>query len=351
MTVLNNRIQAIRNQAILSFFASLLLFALLQIFFFFAPYRFAPLISGGVFISSFLLQFGFEINYLFQTGKMRRQQLEKINLFVRTLSAGKLSARIKMANDEAENQVEQSLNDLADKIDMQVKSLQRLVDENVEINAKIKNEAITEERQRLARDLHDAVSQQLFALSMLASAAEKTIHSKPDLAAENISDIADIARKAQGEMRALLLHLRPVRLTDESLSEGLDKLIHELDSKTTIHFEAAIKPVQGLTRGVENHLFRLSQEALSNALRHSEATRVVLSLHEKDQLVTLSIFDNGQGFNPKQEKIASYGLKTMRERAEEIGGRFQLTTQQGAGTSVTIRVPVRREEDEHRDSD
>lgn len=344
----NERIKAIRNQAILSFFSSAVLFLLLQLLFLFVPYKYAPEISGGVFIGSFLIQFGFEINYQFQAGKIRRRQLEKVDLFVRTLTAGKLSARLKMDNIDEDHIVEQSLNDLAGKIDAQVKSLQRLVDENVEMNAQIKNEAITEERQRLARDLHDAVSQQLFALSMLASAAEKTIHTKPELAEENISDIADIARKAQGEMRALLLHLRPVRLSDESLDEGLTKLIQELNGKTSIQFEGAIQPVHGLNRGVENHLFRLSQEALSNALRHSEATRVVLSMHEKDRLLTLTIFDNGRGFDPNEEKIASYGLKTMKERAEEIGGRFQLRTQRGAGTSVTIRVPLRREDEKSR---
>ncbi|MDF2910676.1 MAG: sensor histidine kinase [Sporolactobacillus laevolacticus] len=69
----------------------------------------------------------------------------------------------------------------------------------------------------------------------------------------------------------------------------------------------------------------------------------MLSLHEKDQLVALTIFDNGQGFDPKQEKVASYGLKTMKERAEEIGGHFLLTTHEGEGTSIHIRVPIHRE--------
>lgn len=345
----NYRIRTIKIQATISFFSSLILFAALQIFFFFVPDGHALLISGIAFVLSFAAHFFIETNFLIKDYQVLRDDLENIDLFVKTLSAGKLSARMKVEDSGTINQVEQSLNELADKIDTQVKSLQRLVDENVEMNVKIKNEAVTEERQRLARDLHDAVSQQLFALSMLASAAEKTIHTNPDLAAENIADVSDIARKAQGEMRALLLHLRPVRLNDESLDKGLERLIQELDGKTVIHFEASIDPVAGLSKGVENHLFRLSQEALSNALRHSEATRVVLSLHEKDQLVNLTVFDNGRGFDLKQEKIASYGLKTMKERAEEIGGHFLLTTHKGEGTSVNIRVPIHREAVEHND--
>ncbi|WP_162297114.1 sensor histidine kinase [Sporolactobacillus pectinivorans] len=347
--MVNYRIRVIKIQAVISFFSSVMLFALLQIFFFFVPDRHGLLISSLVFAFSFTVFFAIEMNFLIKNYRTARNQLESIDLFIKTLSAGKLSARIKVENSGTINRVEQSLNELADKIDTQVKSLQRLVDENIEMNAKIKNEAVTEERQRLARDLHDAVSQQLFALSMLASAAEKTIHTNPDLAAENIADVSDIARKAQGEMRALLLHLRPVRLNNESLDKGLERLIRELDGKTVIQFEASIDPVAGLSKGVENHLFRLSQEALSNALRHSEATRVVLSLHERDQLVTLTVFDNGRGFDLKQEKIASYGLKTMRERAEEIGGHFLLTTHKGEGTSVNIRVPIHRGAAENHD--
>ncbi|RYL94515.1 sensor histidine kinase [Sporolactobacillus sp. THM19-2] len=333
-------IQTIKYQAILSAASAVVLFILFRIYFFYRPDPDALLISsltsGACFVLQFVVQTGFAIrNY-----RLLRNQLQTIDLYIKTLSAGKLSARIRTGSSGSMSRIEQSLNDLADKMDHQVKSLQRLVDENTEMNARIRSEAVTEERQRLARDLHDAVSQQLFALSMLASAAVKMIHSHPDKAAENLTDISDIARKAQGEMRALLLHLRPVRLNNESISDGLSRLIRELDGKTPIHFEASIEKVSGMTKGVENNLFRLSQEALSNALRHSEATKVQLGLREDDGSVVLSIYDNGRGFSPDQEKIASYGLKTMRERAEEIGGSYQLTTHQGEGTSIHLRVPI-----------
>lgn len=339
----NYRIRTARFQLTVSFLSSLLLFALVELFFWFFPYEHSFVLSSLIFFASFIVQFILETAALTKDYRLLVDRIDSIDLFVKTLSSGKLSARIKMDGGGAISQIEQSLNELADKIDTQVKSLQRLVDENVQMNVKIKNEAVTAERQRLARDLHDAVSQQLFALSMLASAAEKTIHSNPNRAAENIADVSDIARKAQGEMRALLLHLRPVRLNNESLDRGLERLIHELDAKTTIQFEASIDCVPGLSKGVENHLFRLSQEALSNALRHSEATKVSLSLHERDQLVALSVFDNGRGFDPNHENVASYGLKTMKERAEEIGGHFMLTTHEGQGTSIHIRVPIHRE--------
>lgn len=341
MPMFNYRIRTIKIQATSSFFSAVLLFGLMQLFFYYIPDPHALLISTIAFSLSFLTSLTTGAGLFTKDYRLMKNQLETIDLFIRTLSSGKLSARMKVGSEGTLSRVGQSLNELADKIDTQVRSLQRLVNENIEINAKIKNEAVTEERQRLARDLHDAVSQQLFALSMLASAAAKTIDTNPKQAAENIADVSDIARKAQGEMRALLLHLRPVHLSGESLDKGLKRLVDELDGKTLIHFEVSVDPARGLSKGVEDHLFRLSQEALSNALRHSEATIVRLSLRVKDRSVVLTVFDNGRGFDPKQEKVASYGLKTMRERAEEIGGHFVLRTQEGEGTSIHIRVPIR----------
>ncbi|MFT8318712.1 MAG: sensor histidine kinase [Sporolactobacillus sp.] len=340
----NYRIRTIKIQLLAGCLSSLALFIFLQILF--ASYSLPNSwgLSCIIAFSAFLLQLIIETGLLTKEYRVTKDKLDTIDVFIKTLSSGKLSARLMVNEDGTLKQMELSLNELADRLETQVKSLQRLVDENTEMSVRVKNEAVTEERQRLARDLHDAVSQQLFALSMLASAAERSIRTNPDQAAENIADVSDIARKAQGEMRALLLHLRPVRLNDESLDDGLRHLIQEMDGKTPIHFEADIHSVGGLSKGVENHLFRLSQEALSNALRHSEATRVKISLTEKDQAVVLSIFDNGCGFDPKVDKIASYGLKTMRERAEEIGGHFLLTTHKGDGTSIHIRVPIQRRE-------
>ncbi|GGL42831.1 sensor histidine kinase [Sporolactobacillus putidus] len=339
----NYRIRTFKIQATSSFFSSVLLFGMMQLFFFYIPDPHALLISTLAFFLSFFANLFTGTRLFTKDYRLIKNRMENMDLFIRTLSSGKLSARIKTENEGTISQVEQSLNELADKIDTQVKFLQKLADENVEINAKVKNAAVTEERQRIARDLHDAVSQQLFALAMLASAAEKTIFTNPKKAAENIADVSDIAGKAQGEMRALLLHLRPVRLSGESLDRGLERLIHELDGKTPIQFEVSVDPIPGLSKGIENHLFLLSQEALSNALRHSEATKVRLALYVKEQSVVLNIFDNGRGFNPAKEKVASYGLKTMRERTAEIGGHFVLTTQEGEGTSIHIRVPIQEE--------
>lgn len=341
--MLKEQLQTLKKQLIAAVFTSFGLFLFLQILFIYYPVHNQWTIGSLAAFAAFSLQALVELWLQTKAYYRLREKMEAIDVFIQTLTSGKLSARLSVSADGAWKPVEQSLNELADKIDTQVKSLQRLVDANVTMMGKIKNEAVTEERQRLARDLHDAVSQQLFALSMLAAAAERTIQTNPKLAAENIADVSDIARKAQAEMRALLLHLRPVRLSGESLAQGLTQLIEELNDKTPMQFEASISPIDGLSKGVENHLFRLCQEALSNALRHSEATIVKVSLTTIDQTIVLNIYDNGRGFDPETDKISSYGLKTMRERAEEIGGHFSLTTHAEEGTSIWIRVPIQRE--------
>ncbi|WP_077615687.1 sensor histidine kinase [Caenibacillus caldisaponilyticus] len=292
--------------------------------------------SGIVFIVVFVLG-------LYLTFKERwafKQHLDDITAFITVLSNGKLSDRMEIQEPGELASIGRALNRLADRFENQVQSLQKLADEKAELAEQAKAAAAIEERQRLARDLHDAVSQQLFALNMLASAAKKTIDKNPEAAKRQIEEIADIALKAQGEMRALLLHLRPVHLSGDSLQEGMEKLIDELARKTNIRFETDIQPIEGLSKGVEDHLFRLLQESLSNALRHSGATVIKLELRQTSQAVVLKVHDNGKGFDVTEEKKASYGLKTMRERCEELGGQLTVTSRLGEGTFVDVRIPI-----------
>src|SRR5699024_5577116 len=131
-------------------------------------------------------------------------------------------------------------------------------------------------RQRLARDLHESVSQQLFALSMMAEAAVKQLDKKPELAKTQMEDVAKAAHHAQAEMRALLLHLRPVYLAGETLVEGIGKLADEIKVRNAIEFQKELPADLVLPDIVEEHVFRMVQEAFSNILRHAEASQVKL---------------------------------------------------------------------------
>lgn len=224
----------------------------------------------------------------------------------------------------------------------QVTSLQRLSTHNAELAEKAKLSAIVEERQRLARELHDAVSQQLFAISMTATAVRRGLEKDPVKAARQIALIEEMASVAQSEMRALLLHLRPVHLDGKRLAEALTELMEELRLKVPMEMDWSIEDDLRLPKGIEDHLFRIVQEALSNALRHSKANRLEVSIHTvgDGEVLRLTVRDDGVGFELDDKKWTSYGMVTMRERVSEIGGTIQILTAPGQGTRLDIRVPL-----------
>ncbi|PKR78285.1 sensor histidine kinase [Halalkalibacillus sediminis] len=278
----------------------------------------------------------------FRKTKDLKERLQTFSVFLSTLSQGKYSARLLHYEKEDElDTIGSELNDLAKKLQDQVKSLQKLADEKSEYAQQAHLAATIEERQRLARDLHDAVSQQLFALSMMSQATVKLIDQKPEQAKGQVKEIADMALQAQNEMRALLLHLRPVHLTGEGLQAGLLSLIEELKKKCTLNFETDFDASVQVSQSKEEHLFRMIQEALSNILRHANAHKVVMKMKDHQDSIYIHISDDGEGFHSEEQlkNKTSYGLKTMKERCEEIGGTFRLKSKEGEGTYIDIRIP------------
>ncbi|ADG06103.1 HAMP domain-containing sensor histidine kinase [Kyrpidia tusciae] len=222
----------------------------------------------------------------------------------------------------------------------QVHSLQRLSSHNAELAAQVRQSAIAEERQRLARELHDAVSQQLFAISMTATAVARSFDQDPDRARQQIRLIEEMASVAQSEMRALLLHLRPVHLEGKHLAQALIELLQEFRAKLPLDIVWRIDETLRLPPGIEEQLFRIAQEALSNVLRHAKATRLEVALVRRPRMVRLQIQDNGVGFDSGENKHASYGLSSIRERVHTIGGTFHLVTAPGQGTRIDVRIPL-----------
>lgn len=237
--------------------------------------------------------------------------------------------------------LKKALRDANELIETQRTSLQRLSNEKVETNDAIVQERLLAERQRLARELHDSVSQQLFAASMLLSAL--TEQQQDELAQKQLGQVEKIVQQAQLEMRALLLHLRPVALRNKSLAEGLEDLIVELQEKVYFNIDYQIEEIK-LTKAQEDHLFRIAQEALSNTLRHAKATEVELLLIERDNIAILRIQDNGLGFNIDGDKTSSYGLRNIAERAVEIGCTYKIVSVPNEGTIVEVKVPLEKEE-------
>lgn len=269
-----------------------------------------------------------------------QSRLKQLREAMMHLERGNLSVTIPPLGEDEIGRLAEQLNRITVKWEEQISSLQRLSNHNARLAQQAKLSAVVEERQRLARELHDAVSQQLFAISMTATALARTLDKDVDKARRQIYLIEEMASVAQSEMRALLLHLRPVHLEGKRLADGVLELLHELRAKVPIELTWELDEALQLPRGIENHLFRIVQEALSNALRHAKATKLSLKLHCQGETIRLLIQDNGVGFDLNERKQTSYGLASMRERVNEIGGTLNIITAPGKGTKIDIRVPL-----------
>ncbi|ARI75926.1 sensor histidine kinase [Halobacillus mangrovi] len=238
-------------------------------------------------------------------------------------------------------QIENKLKLIEDKFTKQAELSQKLATERAEEREKSLQEVVVQERNRLARELHDSVSQQLFAASMMMSAINEDQPSNDEGTGKQLKMVEKMIHQSQLEMRALLLHLRPVALKDKSLSEGAEELLFELTQKVPMEVEWIVEPLQ-LDKGLEDQLFRILQESISNTLRHAKATTLSVMLIERDHKIILRVVDDGVGFDVEEAKASSYGLQNMQERAFEVGGTLKLVSLKNQGTRLEVKVPYRQ---------
>lgn len=243
--------------------------------------------------------------------------------------------------------IDRAMDSVSNVLITQRKSLQKIIDERAETQDQLIQERVIQERQRLARELHDSVSQQLFAASMLLSAL--TENNEDGIHQKSLLQIERIVQQAQLEMRALLLHLRPAALNNKSLTEGLEELLIELKEKVLFDIQYRLEEV-ALSKGAEDHLFRIAQETLSNTLRHAQATEVDVLFVERDGLAIFRVQDNGIGFKEDDGQGGSYGLQNVKERAIEVGGTCKIVSVPSQGTIVEVKLPIQKGE-ELNDSD
>ena len=306
-------------------------------------------VLDGIMLAAIVLVMGTAYAFWY-TGRLKRR-LDQLHETMLLLEKGQLSRGVPELGEDEIGRLAHQLDRISKKWEEQVTSLQRLSTSNAELAQQARYSAVTEERQRLARELHDAVSQQLFAISMTATALGRTMEKDFERAKRQVALIEEMASVAQSEMRALLLHLRPVHLEGKPLAQGIRDLIRELRSKVSIDIAFEIDEDIVLNKGVEDHLFRIVQEAFSNTLRHSRADRLEVKLQRRKDVVRLYIRDNGVGFDMDEKKHTSYGLDSMRERVNEIGGSFDLISAPGKGTRIEIRIPIIAEEKGDGDGD
>ncbi len=278
-----------------------------------------------------------------QSNKIRLR-LEQLQQSMFLMEKGNLSQEIPLLGDDEIGMLSDQLSRIREKWEEQITTLQRLSNNNAELAEKARFSAVTEERQRLARELHDSVSQQLFAISMTATAVSRILDKDVEKVRRQISLIEEMSFVAQSEMRALLLHLRPVHLEGKGLTQGLKDLVQELNAKVPIEIGFEMDQHIQINKGIEDHLFRIVQEALSNALRHARAEKIEIKLHERNDTLRLLISDNGEGFDISVKKQSSYGLSLMKERVNEVGGTLQIISAIGSGTRIDVRIPLLTEE-------
>ncbi|EDL65229.1 sensor histidine kinase [Bacillus sp. SG-1] len=269
-----------------------------------------------------------------------RKKLIEIQSGIMDLDQGRLLERGKLFNVAELSGVWNGLIKVQEQINKRTKQSQKLVNEKAEEQEKRIQEIVSQERNRLARELHDSVSQQLFAASMMMSAiTESKSGTSTPTESKQLKMVEGMIHQSQLEMRALLLHLRPAALKGKTLHEGIKELLVELNNKVPMEVEWKIEEIS-LDKGIEDHLFRILQESVSNTLRHSKANSLEVLLIKRDSLVILRVMDDGIGFDSELEKTGSYGLQNMQERALEIGGSLKIVSVPNKGTRLEVKVPM-----------
>jgi two-component system nitrate/nitrite sensor histidine kinase NarX len=208
---------------------------------------------------------------------------------------------------------------------------------NAQLYQDAKSLAVLEERQRLARNLHDAVNQSLFSAGLIAEVLPRLWDRDQQEARRSLEDLRTLTRGAMSEMRALLAELRPSTLIDAELGDLLRLLASGFTGRTNIPAEVTVVAQKTLPADVQVALYRICQEALNNVAKHAAASRVEIKLEHAGTVMELSIRDNGQGFDPGQAAPGHYGLNMMYERAETVGALLSVRSQPGRGTELTIR--------------
>jgi signal transduction histidine kinase len=201
--------------------------------------------------------------------------------------------------------------------------------------------SIVEERQRIARELHDAVTQKLFSLRLTADAAATLAARDPSRAADELGTVRRLAAEVADELRAIVVGLRPVDLAGDGLDVALRKQAELLDRVhgAAVRFTGA--PVPRLGAAAEEAAYRIAQEALHNALRHGAPSTVEVRLGAAGGVVRLEVADDGSGFDPRPAGSSGrLGLASMRDRARAAGGRLELASAPGRGTTVRLLLPV-----------
>jgi PAS domain S-box-containing protein len=213
--------------------------------------------------------------------------------------------------------------------------------ENAHLFSEARGKAVLEERQRLARELHDSVSQALYGIALGAKSAREWLdEGDPDEVAEPLDYVLSLAEAGIAEMRALIFELRPESLESDGVVAALEKQAAALEARHKIEVETTLCDEPEIPLEAKEALYRIAQEALHNVVKHARASSVQIMMECDSGEVTLEVSDDGTGFDAKADFPGHFGLRSMHERASRLGGTLKLETAPDKGTSVRARIPV-----------
>ncbi|HLV99335.1 MAG TPA: sensor histidine kinase [Ktedonobacterales bacterium] len=251
------------------------------------------------------------------------RRLRRITLAAGAWSQGEFQVAVRDPSRDELGQLAQDLNRMAEQIQTLLATRQEL--------------AVVEERNRLARELHDSVKQHVFANALLIRAARKVFAREPDKAQGYLAEAEELSRQAQQELIDLIRALRPAAIADKGLVGVLEEYTADWSRRMGIVVEMRVQGERTTPLEIETVLFRVTQEALANVARHSNAEQVEVQLAWTDEDVSLTIQDNGQGFDTLRAEGKGMGLGTMRERVEALHGALTISSS-ASGTRIEARI-------------
>ena len=214
--------------------------------------------------------------------------------------------------------------------------------DNARLRQRAERAAVAAERSRLARELHDSITQSLYSLTLLAEGWRRQASAgKLERVEEPLAELGDIAQQALKEMRLMVYELRPPELEHEGLIGALRKRLSAVEKRSGVEARLLVDEIVDLPIPLENELYRIAQEALNNILKHAAATSVLVNIHRENGIIVLEVIDDGVGFDPSTRgELGGMGLASMRERVEKMGGSFEISSEQGTGTSVKVQMKI-----------
>ncbi|MDF2924291.1 MAG: sensor histidine kinase [Paenibacillaceae bacterium] len=268
-----------------------------------------------------------------------QSKVDSLHLSIKQIAKGNLAERLPVSPGDPFEGVYRDFNAMAASVENRLRLVQQEGVADVLKSMQSNQDAVMEERRRLARDLHDTVSQQLFAIHMSTSALPKLLEMNPEGAKTVVGQLVNMSHHAQRQMRSLIAQLRPLELEEQTLEEALGKWFPDYCNQNGLQGKLEIALPDELPEAIEHQLFLIIQEGMANVVKHAKAKRVSLLLYDAGHQYVLQIVDDGVGFEPDSSKRSSYGLATMTERAERLGGDADIRSKPGNGTVIHVNIP------------